>query len=270
MTAVEEHLTDGWEPGAPIGDTLLRRYVFNLAASNEAPVVARGGRALRRDDFAAADLGRPSGMFNVATLLRPLPWDRADEVVRAIEDFFGDQGTGDVMLWSAWPTPDLRSRGWKLEGHTPLLIRAPAPLPPARGPASVRVEQVIDEAGVRDWEHVAVNGFPFPEMQPLETGSLVDEGILTDQRMRMWVGYDKHEPVCIGTLFVDCGLANFQLGVTMPKARGRGCWETMARTRILAEPDLLHAAVFSDLSRPLAEKIGFLPISRFTLWLRSR
>ena len=27
-----EHLTDGWEPDLPVGDTLLRRFLFNLAA----------------------------------------------------------------------------------------------------------------------------------------------------------------------------------------------------------------------------------------------
>ena len=70
---MSEHLTDGWEPGLPVGDTLLRRFVFNLAAFPEVPAVAAGGRVLRRDDLAAADLGRPAAMHNAATLLRPLP-----------------------------------------------------------------------------------------------------------------------------------------------------------------------------------------------------
>jgi hypothetical protein len=66
-----EHLTDGWEPDLPVSDTLLRRFLFNLAAFHEVPVAAAGGRVLRRDDFAAADLGRPAAMHNAATLLRP-------------------------------------------------------------------------------------------------------------------------------------------------------------------------------------------------------
>jgi hypothetical protein len=42
---VSEHLTDGWEPGLPVADTLLRRFLFNLAAFHEVPAQAAGGRA---------------------------------------------------------------------------------------------------------------------------------------------------------------------------------------------------------------------------------
>jgi hypothetical protein len=66
MTA--EHLTDGWEPELPVSDTLLRRFLFNLAAFNELPAVAAGARVLRRDDLAAADLGRPAAIHNAAVL----------------------------------------------------------------------------------------------------------------------------------------------------------------------------------------------------------
>jgi hypothetical protein len=45
MTA--EHLTDGWEPELPISDTLLRRFLFNLAAFNELPAVGRRPRRSR-------------------------------------------------------------------------------------------------------------------------------------------------------------------------------------------------------------------------------
>ena len=106
-----EHLTDGWEPDLPVSDTLLRRFLFNLAAFHEVPVVAAGGRVLRRDDFAAADLGRPAAMNNAATLLRPLPFDRAAETLDEVEGFFAGGGSGEAYLWSAWPTPDLRPRG---------------------------------------------------------------------------------------------------------------------------------------------------------------
>ena len=80
-----EHLTDGWEPDLPVADTLLRRYVFNLAAFNELPAVAAGARVLRSDEFAAADLGRPAAMHNAATLLRPLPYDRPGATLDAVE-----------------------------------------------------------------------------------------------------------------------------------------------------------------------------------------
>jgi hypothetical protein len=40
---VTEHLTDGWEPDQPVADTLLRQFVFNLAAFHEVPAAAGAG-----------------------------------------------------------------------------------------------------------------------------------------------------------------------------------------------------------------------------------
>jgi hypothetical protein len=266
---VSEHLTDGWEPGLPVGDTLLRRFVFNLAAFHEVPAVAAGGRVLRRDDLAAADLGRPAAMHNAATLLRPLPFDRPGPTLDAIEAFF-DGGAGEVYLWSAWPTPDLRPRGWVLEGHPPLLLRPPGdgPVPPA--PPGLRLERVGGPDALRDWERVAVDGFPYRELQPYRPGALLADGVLADERLRLWVGYEQDEPVCVGSLFVEAGVAAFSLGVTLPSARRRGYWAAMAGARLVEAPGLPAVGVFSDMSRPSAEALGFLPISRFTLWHRPR
>jgi hypothetical protein len=267
----EEHLTDGWEPDAPVSDTLLRRFVFNLAAFNEVPVVAAEGRVLRRDDLAVADLGRPAALHNAVTLLRPLPWDRAEETMAAVEGFVDGHGSGEVYLWSAWPTPDLRPRGWVLEGHPPLLLRTPGggqPVAPA--PPGLRVERVTEVGGLRDWERVAVDGFPYRDLQPYRPGVLLDERVLADRRLRLWVGYEGDRPVCIGTLFVAAGVASFSLGVTLPSARRRGYWAAMAGVRLADQPDLPAVGVFSDLSRPSAEALGFLPLTRFTLWHRPR
>ena len=181
----DEHLTDGWEPDLPVADTLLRRFLFNLAAFHETPVAAAGGRVQRRDDFAAADLGRPAAMYNAATLLRPLPFDRATETLDVVEGFFDGHGSGEAYLWSAWPTPDLRPRGWVLEGHPPLLLRPPGsePIPPV--PPGRRVERVAGVDGLRDWERVAVDGFPYRELQPYRPGALLDERVLADGTRRL-------------------------------------------------------------------------------------
>ena|GEM_PF-525390 len=268
-----EHRTDGWEPDLPVSDTILRRFLFNLAAFHEVPAVAAGGRVLRRDDFAAADLGRPAAMHNAATLLRPLPFDRAGETLAAVESFFGGHRHGEVYLWSAWPTPDLRPRGWVLEGHPPLLLRPPSSLPVPQVPPvppGLRLERVTEAGGLRDWERVAVDGFPYRELQPYRPGSLLDEPVLADGRLRLWVGYEGDRAVCAGSLFVAAGVACFSLGVTLPEARRRGYWGAMAGVRLLEEPDLPAVGVFSDMSRAPAEAIGFLPITRFTLWHRPR
>jgi hypothetical protein len=75
----------------------------------------------------------------------------------------------------------------------------------------------------------------------------------------------------VGALYVAHGIAGFMLGVTMPDARHRGYWAAMARHRLRTVPDLPAAGLFSDMSRPGAQRsLGFLPITRFTLWTRPR
>ncbi|MGH8900365.1 MAG: hypothetical protein ACRDYA_01465 [Egibacteraceae bacterium] len=131
-----------------------------------------GGRILHREDLVAADLGRPPGLFNAATLLQPLDADRTEEVRGAVE-----------------------SR------------RATAPTAVARCCCGA------------------------PGRHRTFAGSLVDERVLADRRLRLWVGYEGQWPVCIGTLFVDLGPAHLVLGVTLEGMRRRGCWTAMARQR---------------------------------------
>ena len=263
------HLTTGWEPDLPVGDSLLRRFLVCWASACETFAIAAGGRALQTADFAAADYGRPSGWFNAATLLAPPDATRVDALLDEIEAFFGP-GTGDVWLWSAWPTPDLACRGWRLEGHPPLLVRPPAALvpPPARPP--VEVIEVADAVGLAEWERVAAEGYPLPELLPVQPGTIADPRLLGDPRLRFTLGREEGEAVSLGALFAEAGIGCFTLGVTRPSARGRGHWRAHAVHRLLAAPDLWMTGIFSDHSRPSAERLGFVPLFRFTLWTRPR
>lgn len=269
VTTTTEHLTTGWEPDTPVEDSILRRYLFCWAHQCEAFAISAGGRAVQGPAFAAADYGRPGGWFNSATLLHPLEPATADTVLDDVEAFFAG-GTGEALLWSAWPIPDLRSRGWHLVGHPPLLIRPPTRLIGAPGAPPVPVSEVVDAAELTQWERIAVEGYPLPELQPFRPGSLVDERILGDDRLRLTVGWNDDQPVSLGALFADSGIACFALGVTRPEARRRGHWLAHAARRLHAAPDVWMTGVFSDHSRSPAERIGFVPILRFTLWARPR
>lgn len=264
-------LEDGWWPSTPVADTLLRQFVTNSAASWEAVAHAMGGRVLRTDDVSIADLGRPAGLFNAATPLRPLYGPDVDERLTTIEHFIDAGGTGSFLLVSAWPTPDLHDRGWILVGHPPMMVRPPSGPVSVDAPDGLDIRRVDNAQGVEDWCRVAVEGFPFDDLGPYRPRSLFDERILAEPRLRMWVGYDADHPVCIGTLFSEHGLGHFFLAVTLPTARRRGYYGAIARQRVNAAPDLPLAALFSDMSRPPAEQqLGFLPVTRFTLWERSR
>lgn len=260
-------LEDGWQPTTPPGDTLTRQYVDNHAAYLEAVAGAGGGLFRRTSRYAAADLGRPATVFNATVLLHPDSLHDPAATLSELDAFYSG-GVGTVYLWSPWPTPDLRRYGWQLEGHPPLMLRPPGGRLP--GASDVRVERVADATAVRRWERVVVEGYPFPDVQPWLPGAFLDPHILDDDRLRLWLAFDRGEPVTAGALFVDCGIAHLSFGVTLPTARRRGHWYALVRERLLSAPDLPAAGLFADDSRPGAERVGFLPVSRFTLWSRPR
>lgn len=263
-------LTTGWEADVAPGDTVLRRFLLHLAESSASVAEASGAPegtqagVLRRPDVCVADTGRPAGFFNSVVLLQPPAAEAWPALLGDVEERLAG-GSGDAFLWSAWPTPDLRPRGWQLMGHPPLLVRPPGGrLPPA--PAGLRIAEVRDAAGLDDWARVATEGYPLTELVPYRPGTLLDARILADRRWRFWVGYDDGRPVACGTLFVSHGLAQLALGATRPGVRGRSYWYGLVRERLLAEPGLLSGGVFSDDSRPGVEALGYLPILRLTLW----
>ncbi len=265
----EEHLTTGWEHDLAVGDTVLRRYLFHHAALGAAFTLAGGGRALDADDVSMADLGRPSGYFNAAVLLRPPPdWDA---VMARVERFFSG-GRGQACLWSAWPTPDLAARGWRLSGHPPLLIRPPVSTNPVTTPApsELDVRPVTCATDLADWERAAIDGYPLSELQDAGIGAFAPPALLDDERLRFFVGRDGDRPVAAAASFVSHGIASLAYSATLPTLRRRGFWRRLTTERLRVTPELWTAGVFSDFSRPGAEALGFVPVLRLTLWILDR
>ncbi len=268
MAAIGTHrLETGWLPTTPLGDTLVHDFVVHHAACTASVAAAHGGRVLRRPDVVAADMGRPSGLYNSAVLLQPLVGDV--RTVADLEWWYDHHGHGEVLLWSAWPTPDLTERGWVLEGHPPLMVRPPGGrLPPEAGGVTVR--SVADDGRLDDFCRVMVDGFPLTELRPYRASSLFDGRLFRDPRWRLWLAEIDGRPVGAAALFVEYGLAQLSLAATLPEDRGRGAWYALVRARLQAAAGLTSVGIFSDNSRPGIARLGYLPIIRFTLWRRDR
>jgi len=266
----EEHLSTGWEPDVPPEDTLVRRYLWHWAAYCDGYALPGGGVTHRTDAFAAADLRRPSGYFNSVTLLCP-PGQDFGGVLDEVEAF-AEGGRGELLLWSPWllSQEQMSARGWQLYGHPPLLARPPASLVPAPAAPDVDIRRVTTTEELVHWEQVAVEGYPMPELAGAGPGAVADPSLLRDPRFGFWVGYEDGHPVSLGTSFVDHGIGSFALGVTRPEARRRGHWLGHAVARLEHTPDVWMTGVFSDFSRPGAEKVGFVPLLRLSLWALPR
>jgi GNAT superfamily N-acetyltransferase len=270
MAYTEPGLLAGWEPEAPLGDTLLRRFLLNWTAWFE---VLHPVAAVRRDDLVATNLGRQAGLLHGAMLLVPLDRDTAGDTLRAIDGLYAGTPAGEVLLFSPWPTPDLRPYGWRLEGHPPLMMRPPGEalrgrdaVAPRQRDTDLRIEEVRDAEGLREFERVVVTGYPFDGVDLDHT--LLDAVVLRDGRMRCWIGWSEGRAVSAVSVFTAAGINDVTVLATLPEARRRGYGETLMWAATRADPQLPAMLLSSDLGRSVYERMGYLPLARFTVWNR--
>jgi GNAT superfamily N-acetyltransferase len=265
-------LHTGWEPDTPTTDSLLRGFLVNWTLSIEAHGAPLGGRILRRDDLSAVDIGRPSLGANVATLVAPLFSEDVGEVVAALDDFYSFSvggHTGAVFLFSPWPTPDLRPHGWALLDYQPLMLRpAGGAVPPV--PLGLRIGEVRDEDGLRAFEAAMVRGFQMPEVGGNGPGVAFGAGMLSDDRWRLWVGWEEERPVSAAATFLAAGINNVTLVATVPEARGRGYGAALTWRASLADPALPSLLIATTEGRAVYERMGYMSLFRFALWSQDR
>ena len=119
LTPTAPSLVAGWEAGLPDSESLCLRWVRHWADQCAAVTLAAGGTVLEDERYQLADHGRTASFFNAAVLLAP-PREPG-ELASLLDEIEARTagGRGDVYLWSLWPTPDLRRRGWQ----RPCLLR---------------------------------------------------------------------------------------------------------------------------------------------------
>lgn len=257
-------LEDGWQPDTPADDTLLRQFFHNQADMNQAVALALGGRSKEVRGAHLADAGSPIPYLNQALVARAATTAH-DPVFDEVEAFFDASGSPATLL-SVWPTPDLTARGWVLYGHPVLVVRAPSddpqPLPPG-----VDIAVVSDAEGLATVERIMIEGYPLPVPEGTAPGAILPAPIL-DTGLVVRIGYLDGKPVATGSAFLGHGLVNLVDAATLPAARRRGVWQSIVQARVADAPHWPAVAFTSDLSRPGFLRMGFLPITRLTLWGR--
>ena len=167
---------------------------------------------------------------------------------------------------SIWPTPDLSGRGWSLVGHPALVARAPGPVT-ATTADGVSISRAEAAADFETAERVAIEGYPLDMARDAPVGSVLPAALASGP-ITVRLGLLDGAAVAIGNVFVGHGVVNLALGATMPAARRRGVWEALVWARVSEDPTLPAVAYTSDFSRPGFIRMGFMPITRFTLWYR--
>lgn len=258
MTAIHRPPETGWLPDTPVGDSVLRRFLHNQIELNEFFAVARSGQVQRTEDVSLVETGPVTVFLNQAVLRRPLT-GAGDLVLDEIEAFYRHE----CVLVSLWPTPDLAGRGWQLMGHPAFVVRAPAAAAVPAGEALVRTVTTVAE--LHAFEQVLLDGYPVP---PAADGRPTVAPSLLDSPVTLRLSYVDGTPVATAASYIAHGVVNLCLAATLPAARRRGAWATLVSRRVADDPTLPAVAFTSDESRPGFERMGFLPMTRFTLWTR--
>ena len=92
--------------------------------------------------------------------------------------------------------------------------------------------------------------------------------LLEETNIRIWLGLEGDRPVGAAVTSIAHGINQVMLIVTLPGVRGRGYGAALTWEASLAEPSLPAMLLSSDLGRPVYERMGYLPLVRFTVWYR--
>jgi GNAT superfamily N-acetyltransferase len=270
-----EQLADGTGPNTPAGDNLVLDFVRGEAASYAALAQAIGGR-VRRDvetGLSLSDMGLATPFGNTAHLTAPIR-DRATTVA-ALHDFYDDEPGGPYLVFSPWPTPDLRDDGFLAVGHPPLMFRTPGPIAPERAAVtgsptdSCRIERAGNAAQLEDFERVLIEAYPVSELQPHRPRTLLHPDAL-ESAWQFFVAYDGDRAVATAGAFVTDRITMVELVSARPETRGRGIGAAVTAAATFAAPDQPALLISSDLGRGVYERLGYLPLLRYTLWIGIR
>jgi GNAT superfamily N-acetyltransferase len=146
--------------------------------------------------------------------------------------------------------------------------------PEALPPPGVEIRRVTDAGGL---EHaVAVDAAAFGRDSEFLRHRIGPR--LGDPAVGLFVGYLDGSPVSTGRVDLMHGrsFAGLWGGGTIPSARHRGVYRALvgARARLARERGFryLYVEAFADTSRPVLERLGFVPLSTVVgwLWIRTR
>ncbi|MFC5993556.1 GNAT family N-acetyltransferase [Pseudonocardia hispaniensis] len=257
-----ERLTAGWEPELPSGDTLLRQAVL-VHASWPVTVARAAGRPWRSGTtWAGGWIGDRGALTNPVVLTQPLT--DPERTLAEVADLLPIHVP--YLLISAWPTPDLRPHGLGLVGHPPLMVRFPGP-GSQRSASGAEVREVHDADGLALAERVLVEGYPMPELEPLRPGDLLGPAILQADT-RVWLAWQDGKPVAVAAAHRHGGVTLVEFVATLPAARGRGAGAAVTWAATLSDPAAAAVLIASDDGRPVYERMGYVALQRWTVWLR--
>ncbi len=263
----DEYLTQGWESDVASSDSLL----LAAARNHEGQVRTLGTTGpydlLDEPGAVAAVSGLPDPFANLAVLSAPLDTPVGAAGLEALEAFVAHHPGIPLLVFCPWGTPDLRPRGHAPVGFPPLMFRPPGGEAPPR-PDGVAVIEVTDADTMVEWERALIDHYPTPGLADAPSGSVLGPELLGGTGWRFWLAQDPDgTPLGTSATFVGEGMQVLNFVAVAAAARGRGLGAAVTWPATVAEPGLPAVLVASDLGRPVYERLGFVTLLRFPLWI---
>lgn len=264
-----EALASGWERDTE-PDTLLRAYTDGFADMCAHIAAGAGGRVERTEHLTLADAGSPAAYLNGAVITAPLDDSEVDDAVRHAQRFFAAGRGGPWILLAPTPIRDLRHLGLAPVGHPPFMVRGVGGTR-RDPPPDLEVIEITDPADLLRFERACIDFYPMPEVADRPPGTVfpVDALLATDD-YRWFLGLVDGSPVGTAMAHASPGAVHVEWITSDPQRRGRGYGEAMTWAATLAWPDRPATLIASDDGRATYERMGYLPVTRVTMWAGTR
>lgn len=259
-SSATEPLPDGWGPDTPPGDTLLRdyldsgvRYLVDVGRAVGAPVV-------EDEQLGGAHHRAPFPFANLTYVRRPLtPTAWADALHRLRATYAAAE---PFVVVSPFATPDLRDAGATLLGHPPFMVRPSGDPADRPTPPGLELEPVTTPGALADFGLTLAEAYPGGP-----AGTLFTPGILDVAGVTLWMARLDGRPVGTAAGHHGGRVNGVEMISCLASARGRRLGEAITWAPTLVRPELPATLFSSDLGRRVYERMGYLAVSRFTLWL---
>jgi hypothetical protein len=256
-----EVLEDGWQQATPPGDTVLRDFVDSSVHYLADVGRAVGATVIDDDDLAGAHHGAEFPFANMTIARRPMDAAQWTDALARIRNAFA--GRGPFVIVSPFPTPDLRAHDCGMIGHPPFMIRAAGP-GAVPEPDGLEIRAVSDDAALAVFEATLAAAYPAGD-----GGTLFSPPMLEVDGISLWVAHLDGQPVATSLAHHGGRVNGVEMISCLPSARGHRIGEAITWLPTLAAPERPAALIASDLGRPVYERMGFVALVRFTLWMAS-
>jgi hypothetical protein len=218
-----------------------------------------GAATILDEDLAGAHHDADFPFANMTIARRPLDARRWADALTRIRAAF--RGRGPFVIASPFPTPDLSGYGCRLIGHPPFMTRA-------AGAGTVPEPDGLEIVPVTNADELSVFETTLAAAYPAgDGGTLFSEPMLEVDDISLWLARLDGQPVATALAHHGGRVNGVEMISCLPSARGRRVGEAVTWLPTLTAPDRPAALIASDLGRPVYERMGFVALLRFTLWM---